>query len=225
MIAVKAVAIDIDGTITDETRAVNCKTVVELRKIEIPVILVTGNVMCYARTAAKLLGFSEIVVAENGGVVRFEYDGKDLILGDKQKCLDAMELLSEHFPVEPLDLELRLSEVALRRTFPIEDAEKLLNLEAVGVKIVDSGFAYHLMDKSVSKGKALEIVAERLEISLDEFVAIGDSENDIDMLNAVGYGVAVANAHPSLKRVAKLVTEASNGDGVIEALKKIGVLR
>jgi len=225
VVRARAVAIDIDGTITDETRAVNCRAVVELRKIKIPVILVTGNVMCYARTAAKLLGFSEIVVAENGGVVRFEYDGKDLILGDKQKCLHAMELLSEHFRIEPLDLELRLSEVALRRTFPIEEAEKLLSSQKIDVKIVDSVFAYHLMDRSVSKGKALEIVAERLKIPLDEFVAIGDSENDIDMLKAVGYGVAVANAHPSLKKVARLVTHASNGEGVIEALKKIGVLQ
>jgi len=219
-----AIAIDIDGTITDETRAVNCRAVEKLREISIPVVLVTGNVMCYARTASKLLGFSDTVIAENGGVVRFGYDEDDVVLGDKGRCLRAMEILSRHFPVEPLDLDMRLSEVALRRTFPAEEAERILVAENIGVRIVDSGFAYHIMDARVGKGKALSLVADRLGISTDNFIAIGDSENDVEMLKAAGYGIAVANAHPSLKKIADLVTESPDGDGVVEALKELGVL-
>ncbi len=219
-----AIAIDIDGTITDETRAVNCRAVEKLRKVSIPVVLVTGNVMCYARTASKLLGFSETVIAENGGVVRFGYDEDDVVLGDKDRCLRAMEILSRHFPVEPLDLDMRLSEVALRRTFPAEEAERILSAEDIGVRIVDSGFAYHIMDARVGKGKALSLVADNLGISTDNFIAIGDSENDVEMLRAAGYGIAVANAHPSLKKIADLVTESPDGDGVVEALKELGVL-
>lgn len=44
------------------------------------------------------------------------------------------------------------------------------------------------------------------------------------MLESVGFGIAVANAHPSLKRIADYVTESPDGEGVIEALRKAGVL-
>ncbi|MEM4702105.1 MAG: HAD hydrolase family protein, partial [Archaeoglobaceae archaeon] len=40
----KAIAIDIDGTITDKRRAINCRAVEALRRLKIPVILATGNV-------------------------------------------------------------------------------------------------------------------------------------------------------------------------------------
>ncbi len=220
----RAIAIDIDGTITDETRAVNCRAVNVLRKVRVPIILVTGNIMCYARTASKLLGFSDTVIAENGGVVRFGYDEEDVVIGDKERCIRAMRVLSEHFPIEPLDLDMRLSEVAVRRTFSVGEAEKILSAENSGVRIVDSGFAYHITDVRVSKGKALNLVAEKLDIPIDDFMAIGDSENDVEMLESVGFGIAVANAHPSLKRIADYVTESPDGEGVIEALRKAGVL-
>jgi len=57
----KAIAVDIDGTLTDRRRALNCKAVEALRKVKIPVVLATGNISCFARTAAKLIGVSALV--------------------------------------------------------------------------------------------------------------------------------------------------------------------
>ncbi|MEM0504022.1 MAG: HAD hydrolase family protein, partial [Archaeoglobaceae archaeon] len=101
----KAIAIDIDGTLTDRRRAINCRAVEALRKLRIPVILATGNVSCFARAIAKAIGVSDIVICENGGVVRFSYDGEDIVLGNKEKCIRAMEELKKHFLVELLDFE------------------------------------------------------------------------------------------------------------------------
>ncbi len=217
----KAIAIDIDGTLTNKKRAINCNAVEALRKLKIPVVLATGNISCFARTTAKLIGVSDIVICENGGVVRFSYDGDDIVLGDKQKCLKAAEILSKHFKIEFLDLEYRKSEVCVRRNFPIEEARKLLPED---VKIVDTGFAYHIMDGNVSKGKALEFIAERIGIDTKDFVAIGDSENDIEMLEVAGFGIAVANADLKLKEVADMVTSKPDGDGVVEALMFLGLI-
>ncbi len=214
-------AVDIDGTLTNKKRAINCRAVEALRKLRIPVVLATGNISCFARTAAKLIGVSDIVICENGGVVRFSYDGEDIVLGDKEKCLRAVEILKEHFDIEFLDLEYRKSEVCVRRNFPIEEARKLL---PEGVKIVDTGFAYHIMDANVSKGKALEFIAERLGLKAKDFVAIGDSENDVEMLEVAGFGIAVANADLKLKEVADMVTSKPNGDGVVEALEFLGLI-
>ncbi|AAB90791.1 phosphoglycolate phosphatase [Archaeoglobus fulgidus] len=219
----KAIAVDIDGTLTDRKRALNCRAVEALRKVKIPVILATGNISCFARAAAKLIGVSDVVICENGGVVRFEYDGEDIVLGDKEKCVEAVRVLEKHYEVELLDFEYRKSEVCMRRSFDINEARKLI--EGMGVKLVDSGFAYHIMDADVSKGKALKFVAERLGISSAEFAVIGDSENDIDMFRVAGFGIAVANADERLKEYADLVTPSPDGEGVVEALQFLGLLR
>ncbi|KUJ92445.1 MAG: Phosphoglycolate phosphatase [Archaeoglobus fulgidus] len=219
----KAIAVDIDGTLTDRKRALNCRAVEALRKVKIPVILATGNISCFARAAAKLIGVSDVVICENGGVVRFEYDGEDIVLGDKEKCVEAVRVLEKHFEVELLDFEYRKSEVCMRRSFDINEARKLI--DGMGVKLVDSGFAYHIMDADVSKGKALKFVAERLGISSAEFAVIGDSENDIDMFRVAGFGIAVANADERLKEYADLVTPSPDGEGVVEALQFLGLLR
>ena len=89
---------------------------------------------------------------------------------------------------------------------------------------MDTGFAYHIMDANVSKGKALEFIAERIGIDVKDFVAVGDSENDIEMLEVAGFGVAVANADLKLKEVADLVTSKPDGDGVVEVLKFLGLI-
>jgi len=213
--------VDIDGTLTDKKRAINCRAVEALRKLKIPVVLATGNISCFARAVAKIIGVSDIVIAENGGVVRFSYDGEDIILGNKSKCLRALEILKKHFKVELLDNEYRKAEVCLRRNFPIEEARKILPKD---VRIVDTGFAYHIIDANVSKGRALKFIADKLGLSVEDFVAIGDSENDVEMLEVVGFGIAVANAHEKLKEVADLVTSKPNGDGVVEALEFLGLI-
>ncbi len=218
----KAIAVDIDGTLTNKKRAINCRAVEALRKLKIPVVLATGNISCFARAVAKMIGVSDIVICENGGVVRFSYDGDDIVLGDKQKCLRALEILKERFDVELLDVEYRKSEVCLRRNFPIEEARKILPKD---VRIVDTGFAYHIIDANVSKGRALKFIADKLGLDVKDFVAIGDSENDIEMLEVAGFGVAVANADLKLKEVADLVTSKPNGDGVVEALEFLGLIR
>lgn len=225
MFIAKGLAIDIDGTLTHKNRSLNCKAVEVLRKVKVPVVLATGNISCFARTTAKLIGVSDIVICENGGIVRFAYDGEDIVLGDIAKCLKAAEILKKHFEIEFLNAEYRKSEVCLRRNFSLGEARRILEDEGLSeVRIVDSGFAYHLMDANVSKGKALEYIAEEIGIAVKDFAAIGDSENDVDMLKAAGLGIAVANADLKLKMEADLVVSGDDGEGVIEALEFLGLI-
>ncbi len=219
---IEAIAIDLDGTLTDNKRRLNCDAVNALRKLKIPVVLATGNIPCFARTAAKLIGVSDIVIAENGGVVRFKYDGEDIVLGNKEKCYKALDVLKEHYEIILLDEEYRKSELCLRRTFSIDEALKLI--DGMGVRIIDSGFAYHIVDENVGKGKALKFIAEKIGIEIEKFAAIGDSENDIDLIETAGIGIAVANADIKLKKVADIVTTKPDGDGVIEALEFLGLI-
>lgn len=67
----------------------------------------------------------------------------------------------------------------------------------------------------VSKGTALRVLAEKLEIPIEETIAAGDSTNDREMLEAAGLGIAVANAREELKAVADVVLDRNAEEGSI----------
>ncbi|MDD4169985.1 MAG: Cof-type HAD-IIB family hydrolase [Desulfotomaculaceae bacterium] len=75
-----------------------------------------------------------------------------------------------------------------------------------------------------TKGYALAMLAEYYGINRDKIIAIGDSYNDLEMLEYAGLGVVVANAREEIKEKAGYVATAPNGEGVVEALEKF-VLR
>ena len=60
-----------------------------------------------------------------------------------------------------------------------------------------------------------------MNINVKEIAAIGDHENDIDMLKVSGFGIAVGNADKKTKQVADLVTKGNYGQGVLEAVNEI----
>ena len=66
----------------------------------------------------------------------------------------------------------------------------------------------------VSKGSGLAFVAERLGFTAAETVAAGDGENDRELLDWAGFGVAVANAHDDILRRADLVVPSVEEEGV-----------
>jgi len=214
----KAVVVDVDGTITYSDRSLDFRAVEALRGLKVPVVIATGNVLCFARAASKLVGTGGIVIAENGGVVEC---GR--VLSDTshmKECEEAFRFLEKHFTLERIDPEYRKTEIGLRRDFDVERARELLK-EYPEVEIVDTGFAVHIKSKRINKGTGLKRVAEMMGLDAREFVAIGDSPNDIEMLKASGFGVAVGNAHPEVKRVARMVTKGEYGAGVAEAVREL----
>jgi Cof subfamily protein (haloacid dehalogenase superfamily) len=78
-----------------------------------------------------------------------------------------------------------------------------------------------LASKKISKATALKLIAqEHFGISMSEVMAFGDNYNDIDMLQSVGLGIAVANAKEEVKAIAKDITLSSYEDGVAIAIEK-----
>lgn len=76
--------------------------------------------------------------------------------------------------------------------------------------------------KPISKATGLKkILSEGYTIGLDEVVAFGDGYNDIDLLQQVGWGVAVENAFPEVKAVANEITKHHKEDGVASTLARI----
>ena len=70
------------------------------------------------------------------------------------------------------------------------------------------------------KGSALMGMCKYLNISESETMALGDAGNDIPMLKAAGYGIAMQNADTNTKESADFVTKSNTEDGVSFAIKK-----
>ena len=74
--------------------------------------------------------------------------------------------------------------------------------------------------KSAHKGNALRRFAEHLGFGLENCMAFGDGMNDFTMVEAAGLGIAMENAEPEVKRVAKYVTLSNDEDGVAKGIDK-----
>lgn len=74
----------------------------------------------------------------------------------------------------------------------------------------------------INKGKAILQLADLLGVKSDEIMALGDNHNDVEMIQAVKYGVAVQNAVDEVKDVAYFITKATNNEGAVcEAIETL----
>lgn len=90
------------------------------------------------------------------------------------------------------------------------------------VNMVSGGWGNLEITKSgVSKGKALEILCKKLDISLTETAAFGDSLNDLDIIKAAGNGIAMENAALEVKDVADYVTGTNDACGIAEFIERL----
>ena len=76
-----------------------------------------------------------------------------------------------------------------------------------------------LAHPDVSKGSGLQFVADRLGFTPERTVAFGDGENDLELIDWAGYGVAVENAHPLVKARADFVCPSAEEEGVAQVIE------
>ena len=226
MPTLRAVACDVDGTITDGNRRISLAAIGCIRNLVgrgVEVILASGNTACFMDALARMIGTSGTFIAENGGVYRIGFAGPLRIEGDRSEASAAYKVLEAFYRRKGVSLELygdqyRFSDVAFARTVPPGEVREVMR--DLGIKVLDTGFAIHLQAKGISKGLALGKLAADMGIPIQEFLAMGDSENDLEMIQEAGVGVAVANARDAVKAAADYVTEKGDGDGFVEAMAR-----
>lgn len=90
-----------------------------------------------------------------------------------------------------------------------------------GIEVVSSSrYNIEITSKYVSKGRAVEALAKYYGINREEIISIGDSENDLSMIEYAGFGVAMGNAQKLIKDKADYITDTNDKDGVGKAIKK-----
>ncbi|MFZ3576947.1 HAD family hydrolase [Virgibacillus sp. DJP39] len=83
---------------------------------------------------------------------------------------------------------------------------------------------YDVIRKQVNKGEAIKVILQKFNQTKDGAIAFGDGMNDKEMLQEVGEGFAMGNAHPDLFPYAKQRTTTVTESGIYNGLKQLGLV-
>jgi hypothetical protein len=111
-----------------------------------------------------------------------------------------------------VDDDARIGELA--RQFQGSFAERLFVSTSLPIFL-------ELASPGVSKGSGMAFVAERLGFDAAHTIAFGDGENDVELLEWAGYGIAVADAHPRLQAIADWTCPGPSEAGVASVLEAL----
>ena len=77
-----------------------------------------------------------------------------------------------------------------------------------------------MANREATKGNAVKFLAKMYGLELGEVLAIGDQNNDIEMVETAGIGVAMGNGTEEIKKAADYVTDTVQNDGFVKAIDK-----
>jgi phosphoglycolate phosphatase len=229
-VPIRAVVVDIDGTMTDYGRLLDLQGVAAVRRIErkgIPVMAATGNVAPVTKAFINFVGLSGPAICENGGVVYDNAFARRKVLADRRRADRAVRFLrrkgfdARYIASDPW----RLSEVALELNLDADAVRRVL--KKWDLTIVSTRFALHLMEPGLDKINGVKVAREFFggrAPALKDLLAIGDSNNDVGLFRGCGHSGAPANATESVKSIAGYVSRRKHGSGVKDVLEHYGVL-
>jgi Cof subfamily protein (haloacid dehalogenase superfamily) len=73
----------------------------------------------------------------------------------------------------------------------------------------------------VTKGAGLDFLSAHMGFTRERTIAFGDGENDVELVEWAGFGIAVENAHPRVKAVADWICPSAEEEGVAQVLEAL----
>ncbi|MDT0149391.1 Cof-type HAD-IIB family hydrolase [Priestia aryabhattai] len=234
----KLIALDMDGTLLNNQQEIseeNRAAIAKAQEQGVHVVLSTGRSLLTCREYAQSLQLSSYLITVNGSEI---WDESGQLV--ERKLIEASHiekmwnLTQEHklnfwavttdkvwrdeFPEDIASQEWlkfgydipddALREEVLKQIAGISDFE-ISNSSLTNLEINALG---------INKAKGIMTVCERLGISMDEVIAMGDSLNDMAMIEAAGCGIAMGNAQEAVKEAADWVTDTNVNNGVAKAI-------
>jgi len=91
-----------------------------------------------------------------------------------------------------------------------------------GISVTSSGNKYiEIRPKNSDKGNALQVVSNHLNLHRNEILAIGDNDNDVEMLTYAGVGICMSDASSMAKKYSDFTTTSGAFEGVLEVLRLV----
>ncbi len=213
----RALATDYDGTLAThgcvdlETIDALIRFVASGRKL----IMVTGRELSDLRCVFPRLDLFALVVAENGALLYDPADDREILLCEPAQQTLVTALRRRGAPVS-------VGRAIVATVEPHEDAvRQAIEQTGLALQVSLNKGSIMVLPAGVNKTTGLVRALKELGLAEDAVIGIGDAENDIDFLCACGCGVAVANALPSVKSRAQLVTRGRHGAGVVEVIEHL----
>lgn len=83
------------------------------------------------------------------------------------------------------------------------------------------GYMIEAVSELADKGRGLEMLCQHLNIPISQTIAVGDSMNDVEILQMAGFSAAMGNACPEAKAAARMVTNDCDHDGVARVIDEV----
>jgi phosphoglycolate phosphatase (TIGR01487 family) len=238
--SIKLIAIDMDGTLLNDQHQIsdeNRRAIKEAEEQGIHVVISTGRTRMTCDELVNSLELHAHLITVNGSEVwdenrtlverqLLDIEHIEHMWGLKQKhntmCWAATvnQVMREDFPEDlsthewmKFGFDIRDDEVrkAIYEELNSNSALEVTNSSPTNLEINAAG---------VNKAKALEKVCQRIGITMDNVLAMGDSLNDLAMIKEAGVGVAMGNAQEIVKESADWVTTSNVENGVALAIRK-----
>jgi Cof subfamily protein (haloacid dehalogenase superfamily) len=184
----------------------------------------------WQQTLNAALARQIITFAEDRGFTVVAYNGtRIMVRAVTDLVTDMMVKYHEPVPDAVGSLQNILNDIPIHKLMILGEPRAIkslrwnLNLQVGTVgRVVQAGLPQMLevLPPNCSKGAALRILLKELRISPDNVLAIGDAENDIEMIQLAGIGVAMDHAGQPVKDAADYVVASNDDDGFAEAVER-----
>jgi hydroxymethylpyrimidine pyrophosphatase-like HAD family hydrolase len=210
-------ATDYDGTIASQG-SVDAPTMAALERVlaaRRKLVLVTGRHLPDLKKVFPKLKLFHRVVAENGALLYRPESRKEKLLCEPPPE-DFLAVLRER------NIPFSAGRGIVATTEPHQDAVlKAIHDLGLELHVIFNKGAVMVLPSGVNKATGLQAALDELGVSPRHVVGFGDAENDHAFLAMCECAVAVANALPTLKVHADIVTQAAHGAGVVEVIDQL----
>ncbi|WP_332629455.1 Cof-type HAD-IIB family hydrolase [Halalkalibacter flavus] len=237
---IKLIAIDMDGTLLNDQKEIsleNRKAIKEAEEKGVHVVISTGRTRMTCDDLVNSLSLNSYLITVNGSEI---WDENGELIERKLLNTSYIEQMwklkqtheticwaasvdnvwRDFFPEDlskhqwmKFGFDIKDDQV---RNIVLEELSKNPDLEITN----SSPTNLEINAAGVNKARAIEKVCNRIGITMDNVLALGDSLNDLAMIKEAGIGVAMGNAQPYVKESANWVTSTNEENGVAKAIRK-----
>jgi HAD superfamily hydrolase (TIGR01484 family) len=213
-----ALCCDYDGTLAHHGQ-LDEPTIAALERLKQSgrrLVMVTGRELDELQTVCPRLDLFDRVVAENGALLYRPDTREERSLAERPPDGFVAALKAKN--VERISVGR-----VIVATWEPHETSVLETIRDMGLElqVIFNKGAVMVLPAGVNKATGLRVALNELNLSEHNAVGVGDAENDHAFLSICECGVAVANALPSLKERADIVTQADHGAGVAELIDEI----